>query len=102
MIELRRNPDDFVGIQLQVAINKGPNGAVPYMYAVFLCRGKGATFRALSAADYGGYVTEAGGDDEYGTVVVRQQTSGNGYRTTPAQCRHLVDTVVSRMRSLPA
>lgn len=100
MIELRRNPDDFVGIQLQVAINNGPNGAVPYMYAVYLCRGKGASYAKLADQSFGSYVTEAGGDDEYGTIVVRQQTSGTGYHTKPRDCLRLVGTVVEGMRNL--
>ena len=100
MVELRRNPEDFVGIQLQVAINNGPNGAVPYMYAVYLCRGKGATYRRFSAMDFGGYVTEAGGDSEYGTVVVRQRTSGGGYYTTPDQCNRLFETVCEGLAGL--
>ncbi|MDP3177124.1 MAG: hypothetical protein Q8M76_04420, partial [Spirochaetaceae bacterium] len=33
MLELKRPPADFVGIQIQAAINKGPNGEVPYLYA---------------------------------------------------------------------
>ncbi len=46
MVEPRRKPADFLGVQLQVAVNKGPNGNVPYMYSVFLCRGKGATYQS--------------------------------------------------------
>ncbi|HTP60098.1 MAG TPA: hypothetical protein VMM82_14335, partial [Spirochaetia bacterium] len=48
MVEPRRKPADFLGVQLQVAVNKGPNGNVPYMYSVFLCKGKGPTYQALS------------------------------------------------------
>ena len=44
MVEPRRKPADFLGAQFQVAVNNGPNGAVPYLYAVFLCRGKGPTY----------------------------------------------------------
>ena len=53
MLEPRRKPADFVGVQIQVAINNGPNGAVPYMYAVFLCKGQGPTYTRLTKADYG-------------------------------------------------
>jgi hypothetical protein len=48
MVEPRRKPADFLGVQLQVAVNKGPNGEVPYMYSVFLCKGKGETYGRLS------------------------------------------------------
>ena len=78
MVEPRRKPTDFLGVQLQVAVNKGPNGNVPYMYAVFLCRGKGDTFHKLSSMGFDEFVREPGGDKEYGYVVVRQQTSGHG------------------------
>ena len=49
MVEPRRKPADFLGVQLQVAVNKGPNGNVPYLYSVFLCKGQGKNLRACSA-----------------------------------------------------
>ena len=49
MVEPRRKPADFLGVQLQVAANTGSNGSVPHMYAVFLCKGKGARPARLSA-----------------------------------------------------
>lgn len=91
MFELKRPPSDFVGIQVQAAINKGPNGNVPYLYAVVLTRGKGPTYRVASHLHFEGYEIEAGGDDDYGAVVVRQSTSGTGYHTTPEDCRRLAD-----------
>jgi hypothetical protein len=102
MVEPRRKPADFLGVQLQVAVNKGPNGNVPYMYAVFLCRGKGATYRTLSAARFGDYIHEPGGDKDYGYVVVRQETSGTGYATTDADVRSLFDAVKETLLSMPA
>ena len=45
MVEPRRKPADFLGVQMQVAVNKGPNGSVPYLYSMFLCKGKGETTR---------------------------------------------------------
>ncbi|MCE5256706.1 MAG: hypothetical protein LLF89_07665, partial [Spirochaetaceae bacterium] len=44
MVEPRRKPADFVGVQFQTAINNGPNGPVPYMYSVMLTQGKGETW----------------------------------------------------------
>jgi hypothetical protein len=93
MVEPRRKPADFMGVQLQVAVNKGPNGNVPYMYAVFLCKGKGATYEEVAREEFPGYVKEPGGDKEYGYVVVRQKTSGTGYHTTDADVRRLYDVV---------
>ena len=101
MVEPRRKPADFLGVQLQVAVNKGPNGNVPYLYSVFLCKGKGATYQALSGARFGDYVHEPGGDKEYGYVVVRQKTTGTGYATTDADVRRLYEMVKKTLLSMP-
>jgi hypothetical protein len=100
MIEPRRKPRDFVGVQLQVAINNGPNGAVPYMYSVFLCKGKGATYRILRDAGFGSMVKEPGGDEEYGYIVVRQRTSGGGYHTDSQGCLRLFEEVKKGLQEL--
>ncbi len=97
MVEPRRKPADFLGVQLQVAINKGPNGNVPYMYSVFLCKGKGKTYDRLAAARFGDYVKEPGGDNDSGYVVVRQKTSGTGYHTTDADVRRLYGLVTDKL-----
>ena len=90
MYEMKRGPEDFIGIQVQCAKNKGPNGEVPYLYAVVLTRGReGPTHRSVAAVRLPGYVIEAGGDGEYGTVVLRQATTGKGYHTTAADCEKL-------------
>jgi hypothetical protein len=101
MVEPRRKPADFLGVQLQVAVNKGPNGSVPYLYSVFLCKGKGATYQGLSSARFGDYVHEPGGDKDYGYVVVRQKTTGTGYATTDADVRRLYDMVKKTLLSMP-
>ncbi len=100
MIEPRRKPDDFIGIQIQVAINNGANGAVPYMYAVFLCKGKGRSYNALTTMDFKNYVNEPGGDEEYGYIVIRQKTGGGGYHTTNNACINLYSFVKERLDEL--
>ena len=97
MLEPRRKPADFVGIQIQVAINNGANGAVPYMYAVFLGKGKNNSFRALEKMNYGNYIKEPGGDEEYGYIVIRQKTGGGGYHTTTGNCINLYNTVKAKL-----
>ncbi|HOV64720.1 MAG TPA: hypothetical protein PLG43_12650, partial [Spirochaetia bacterium] len=62
--------------------------------AVCLCKGKGDTYRQLSGLSIKGFHVEAGGDDEYGTVVVRQKTGGTGYRTTVSDCKKLFKVVL--------
>jgi hypothetical protein len=93
LIEPRRKPDDFVGVQFQVTVNNGPNGAVPYMYAVFLCRGTGGSYTRFSALEVDGFEIEPGSDTEYGFVVLRQETSAGGYHTRPEDCVKLLEVV---------
>ncbi len=100
MVEPRRKPDDLVGVQLQAAVNAGPNGKVPYLYAVVITRGKGPSWRIAAAVRKGGYEVEAGGEGEYGTVVIRQETGGGGYHTTAEDCRYLMRVVLDVLDAL--
>jgi hypothetical protein len=90
MLELKRPPADFVGIQIQAAINKGPNGEVPYLYAVVLTKGRaGPSYRYASSVRARGFEVEPGGEGDYGSVVIRQETSGTGYATSREDCEKL-------------
>lgn len=109
MIESKRKPADLIGAQLQVSINNGPKGAVPYMYAVILTKRGGKSFERLQKMDwtirYGGgqekkMVTENGSEDEFAYLVVRQPTGGGGYHTTESQCIELARLVLHGMRLL--
>lgn len=103
MYELKRPPSDLVGVQVQAAINNGPNGSVPYMYAVVLTRGKaGPSYRLAQAFRAGGYEVEPGGDEEYGSVVIRQETSGGGYETKPADCVELLSLCLGLLAKMGA
>ncbi len=103
MLEPRRKPDDLVGIQFQSAINNGANGKVPYMYAVVLTKGKDGPahkkFRTMAAR---GFEVEPGGDADYGTVVVRQETSGGGYHTTDDDCESLMVLMIKALGKVSA
>jgi hypothetical protein len=93
LYELKRPPADFVGIQVQAAINDGPQGDVPYMYAVVLTKGKqGSSYDLAKRTRAEGYEVEAGGDDSFGTVVIRQTTDNGGYETTGNDCKQLLRT----------
>jgi hypothetical protein len=87
MVELRQKPpkktDELVGVQFQAAINSGPNGKVPYVYAVFITRGSGPVWKALSQTRFFRWITEADSEEEFGTVVLRLNTEsrGDGYHT---------------------
>lgn len=99
MIEPKRKPDDFVGVQVQAAINKGPSAEVPYLYAVILTKGKGASYRRFEDLRAGGYEIEAGGDEAYGSIVVRQETSGTGYATKPSDCVRLFSLICGILKA---
>jgi hypothetical protein len=103
MLEPKRKPADLVGIQFQAAINNGANGKVPYMYAVVLTKGKdGQTHRKFATMGARGYEVEPGGDKEYGTVVVRQDTGGGGYHTTDDDCESLMVLMMKAMAKVEA
>jgi len=99
MIEPKRKPDDFVGVQVQAAINKGPSAEVPYLYAVILTKGKGASYRRFEDLRASGYEIEAGGDEAYGSIVVRQETSGTGYATKPSDCVRLFNLICGILKA---
>jgi len=92
--------NELVGVQLQVTYNKGPHGKVPYMYAVFITKGKENLWKSLKALKISGYNTESGSSTEngmvYGTVVLR----GSGYHTNKSDVKRLVDNVVEVMQKL--
>jgi hypothetical protein len=103
MYELKRSPADLVGIQMQAAINNGANGPVPYMYAVVLTKGKGGpSYAVAERARHKGYEVEPGGDEEYGTVVIRQETSGSGYETSPEDCVELRGICLKLLKEMAA
>lgn len=100
MLEPKRKPEDFVGIQMQAALNQGESETVPYLYAVALTKGRGASYSRLKRLSAKGYEIEAGGDEDYGSVVVRQNTSGKGYGTKPSDCVRLYNLALDILGSL--
>ncbi len=103
MLEPKRKSADFVGIQFQMAINNGANGKVPYLYAVVLTKGKSCYLhRAFSSLSSNGYEVEAGGDSDYGTVVIRQRTESGGYNTSPKDCVRLLKLVFTAYAQIMA
>lgn len=98
MGELRRNPEDLLGVQFQTAVNNGPNGQVPYMYAVFICKGKGSSFTALKGLTFGGFLKEATPKEDYSTLVIRQKTESGGYHTKIDDCITLYRTAIEALR----
>ena len=97
LVELKRPPADLVGVQIQAAINCGPAGNVPYMYAVVLTKGKtGRSYKTAEQIQVPGYIVDAGGDGDYGTVVIRQE----GYVTNPDDCVELQTICIKFLTSI--
>jgi hypothetical protein len=110
MLEPKRRPADLIGAQLQISINKGPSGNVPYMYAVVLAQEEGPSFPRLKRLKwrltYQGrgrdrvMISEEGKQDGFGYVVVRQPTDDGGYETTREQCIDLARLILHGMKEL--
>ena len=98
--------DELVGAQFQITYNKGPNGEVPYMYAVFITKGKGKIWQSLANTGASGYVTEPGSSTEdgtvYGTVVLRLDTKSrsDGYHTNKNDVKKLLGLVTRALEQL--
>ena len=101
LLEPKRKVADLVGVQFQASINKGANGNVPYMYAVVLTKGtSGHSYASFKSMRARGFEVEPGGDADYGTVVVRQETSGGGYHTTDDDCVRLFELMIKSLQKL--
>ena len=101
--------DELLGAQFQVTYNNGPNGAVPYMYVVFITRGLGKIWQSLKNTSAPRYVTESGSSPEgdtaegatsYGTVVLRLDTKSraDGYHTRESDVKELLHLAVQTLR----
>lgn len=93
---------DLIGIQIQLSHNTGPNGTVPYFYTVVITKGKEKSWRVLSKFTADGFVCESDGDEEYGTLVIRQDTKkrDDGYHTKPADIDLLLETSINAVQTL--
>lgn len=101
MLEKKNAPTDFIGVQFQVAINNGPNGEVPYLYAVAMTKGIGETYnKLLSIFKNGNFIIENKKEESYGIIVIRQQTSGTGYHTTQTDCERLWHFILNSLAGL--
>ncbi len=104
MLEPKGRPDDLVGIQLQMTINNGPNGAVPYMYAVVICRGRGQSYQVLRNVSWRiperPLTMEEGEEGDFTFLVIRQTTDNGGYHTTAGNCTALAEEIAGHVRGL--
>ena len=74
-------PEDFIGLQVQVSLNRVQGTGYPYLYAVVLARESFGLFEAEFPASPK-EVLERETSDDVDVVVVRQRTTKNsGYHT---------------------
>lgn len=86
-------PEEFLGIQVQMTFNRGPNGEVPYLYCVLLAKDRFAPMAHYSdtRADASNTI-ETGSDGDINYLVVRQTASNKGgYETKPSDINRLLD-----------
>jgi len=98
--------DELLGAQIQLTYNNGPNGKVPYVYAVFITKGKGKIWQSLKNTKSAGFITEPGSSTEgaavYGTVVLRLDTvsRSDGYHTRGKDVEQLLNLIVSALEKV--
>jgi len=98
--------NELLGAQFQVASNSGPEGSVPYLYAVFITKGQGKIWKSLNGIKAGRFITEgassAEGDAVYGTVVLRLDTKSrsDGYHTKEGDVIELLALVIEALEIL--
>jgi hypothetical protein len=118
MIDTDHGPDNLVGAQFQIAHNTGPNGTVPYVYAVIITKEDqpdsiSDTLEQLASFKAPGFVTdmnpgekpeqaENGKTIRYGSLVIRQDTDTrtDGYHTRPEDVNRLVHEVIRALQLL--
>jgi hypothetical protein len=108
MLRVKNGPEDLLGAQFQLGYNDGPNGKVPYMYAVFITRGRGKIWQTIGKARFPHYALEAdaspGEAGEYGTVVLRldPDSRADGYHTKPEAVAELAGHVAGILGKIGA
>jgi hypothetical protein len=93
-------PDDFLGLQFQVALNNVQGTKYPYLYAVVIAKPSfglasrhGEAFRRSLG---GSFTVTADAAEDVDVIVVRQRTTRtSGYHTSPAAIRRLAAGVWS-------
>jgi hypothetical protein len=106
MLEPPKNKTpELAGVQFQITFNRGPRGKVPYMYAVFITRGKGQLWQRLGDLEYPGYTVEKESSpeqEEYGAVVLRLHTTSrrDGYHTREEDIKTLISRVKETLEKI--
>jgi len=88
-------PEDFLGVQFQVALNDVQGTKYPYLYAVLVARPAFGLLKHNVAPAAGGakLTIEKKKEDEVDVIVIRQHTTRqSGYHTKPDAIRCIVRT----------
>jgi len=101
MVRFSDAPDDFMGIQVQVAINSVQNNKYPYLYCVILAKpGFGLAKWDLAPPPRASKIlVKPSQTDEVELLVVRQKTTRrSGYHTNRAAQRRVFDAALEICR----
>jgi hypothetical protein len=89
MFKLKDAPDDFIGVQAQISINRVQGRPFPYLYCCVIAkRGLGLTNVVTQWNKK--MIMEWEKDGDVDIMVIRQETKGQGYFTKPREQRELV------------
>lgn len=101
MIEFEKAPKDFLGVQVQVSINKVGGISYPYAYAVIIAKSSlGLPFRDIKSQEKK-ILYEPKKEGEMDILVIRQATTKtSGYQTDDDIIRSIVQQAVAHVLSL--
>lgn len=96
MLRFRGAPDEFIGVQVQVSINKVSGTEHPYLYAVVLFKHSFAGAAPDAYRPPKGLLLERSDEEEVAVLVLRQVAKKNsGYATDEPRRREIVDEAVA-------
>lgn len=97
-------PEEFLGMQLQVAVNDVQGTKYPYLYAVLVARpGFGLHGERLAGIESAaqGLTVETSREEDVEVVVIRQHTTKkSGYHTSPAAAARIARAAHRAVRGL--
>lgn len=100
--EILAKKNELNMVQFQLAWNDGPNGTVPYLYAVYLFSKKGSLYSSIKILYSGKFIIEDSDQEDensnYQALVVRQRTSDGGYFTDENDRELLVGFVLKTLQ----
>jgi hypothetical protein len=90
-------PDDFLGLQFQVALNEVQGTKYPYLYAVLVARKSFALldehFEGIVNRSHELLTVESNVEEDVEVIIIRQWASGGtGYHTKPKDVRRIAQT----------